>query len=73
MLAPLLTVGPAELFEGLRLFERYELGAFDSVLAATAVGSGVDALVSADHAFAGVPKLPFVDLAGPELDSLVSG
>lgn len=52
---------------GLSLFERNErLGAFDAVLAATALGRGASALVSADAAFASIPGLPHVvpDQAG---------
>ncbi len=71
MLAPLVTVGETALADGVRLFERHELGSFDAVLAATAIAEGADALVSSDRAFAGVPKLPYVDLADPELGALV--
>ncbi len=58
MLAPLLTVGDEHLRRGLSLFEHNErLGAFDAVLAATAIDSGARALVSADAAFADVAGL----------------
>ncbi len=58
MLAPLLTVGDEHLRRGLSLFEHNErLGAFDAVLAATAIDSGASALVSADAAFADVAGL----------------
>ena len=41
---------------GLSIFERVpKLGAFDAVLAATALEAGADGLVSADAAFAEVP------------------
>jgi predicted nucleic acid-binding protein len=53
LLAPLLVVGEDDLQEGMRLYARSErLGAFDAVLAAAASRSSVDALVSADAAFA---------------------
>lgn len=64
LLGPLLTPGEEALREGLRLFERQpELGAFDAVLAAAALAADVDALVSADRAFASVRSLRWVDLA----------
>jgi uncharacterized protein len=61
LLAPLLTVGDEHLRRGLSLFERGErLGAFDAVLAATALEVGASALVSADGAFASIAGLPRV-------------
>jgi uncharacterized protein len=72
-LSPLLVVGEDELDQGLRLFERHrDLDAFDAVLAAAALRHEADALVSADRAFAGVPKLRHVDPATPALDELLS-
>jgi predicted nucleic acid-binding protein len=61
LLAPLLVM-PAELVEaGLRIFERStSLGAFDSFLAAAAIASDADALVSADQAFSSVARLAHV-------------
>ncbi len=67
LLSPLLVIDRESLREGLTLFERVEsLGAFDAVLAAAAISSGAEALVSADRGFADVPSLPYVspDLAG---------
>jgi predicted nucleic acid-binding protein len=65
-LGPLVAVTPADLEDGLRLFEEVaELGAFDAVLAAAARNSGADALVSADRGFAAVPGLQYVDPAEP--------
>ncbi|MBA3958791.1 MAG: type II toxin-antitoxin system VapC family toxin [Chloroflexi bacterium] len=62
LLAPLLPIGESSLLLGLRLFEEHpELGAFDAVLAATAIANVVDALVSADRAFGHVRGLPYVD------------
>jgi uncharacterized protein len=59
LLAPLLTVEHEHLRRGLSLFERNErLGAFDAVLAATALDTDASALVSADSAFAHVTDLP---------------
>lgn len=72
ILAPLVSPRAEDLEAGLRLFARDErLGAFDAVLAATAIGQQVTAFVSADRAFEGVPKLPFVALGSPELDRLL--
>ena len=63
LLAPLLPVEDEHLDLGLTLFERKgALRAFDAVLAATALGSGIDVLVSADRAFAEVPGLTVVPL-----------
>ncbi len=53
LLAPLLTGGEQELRSGLALYVRHaRLGAFDAVLAATAIAVGASHIVSADHAFA---------------------
>lgn len=69
---PLVSPQADDLIAGLRLFVRAErLGVFDAVLAATAIAQEVTAFVSADRAFAGVPKLPFVELGAPELDRLL--
>jgi predicted nucleic acid-binding protein len=58
LLAPLLTVEEEQLRRGLLLFERIDpLGAFDAVLAAAALDTAAQALVSADGAFAHVPGL----------------
>jgi len=58
LLSPLLTVTGDHLRSGLSIFERSEqLGAFDAVLAAAALGAGAQALVSADSAFAAIPSL----------------
>jgi predicted nucleic acid-binding protein len=67
LLSPLLAIEEDHLRRGLALFERVEdLGAFDAVLAAAAIGAGATALVSADRGFAEVPSLPHVapDAAG---------
>ena len=72
LLSPLLQPSEQDLSEGLRLFERHEeLGAFDAVLAATALGAESDALVSADRSFALVRGLRFVELGSSELDDLL--
>jgi predicted nucleic acid-binding protein len=58
LLSPLLAVGEDHLAAGLSLFQRHStLGAFDAVLAAAALASGADALVSSDATFAHVPVL----------------
>lgn len=60
LLTPLLAVTAADLRTGLALFKRVEsLGAFDAVLAATALGSPAT-LVSADTAFADIAELTHV-------------
>lgn len=72
LLSPLLRPSEEDLARGLRLYERHaELGAFDAVLASAALRSGAEALVSADRSFAAVRKLPFVDLAAPDLADIV--
>jgi predicted nucleic acid-binding protein len=61
LLAPLLVVEEHQLRTGLALYQRGErLGAFDSVLAATALHAGAQALVSADVSFADVRNLRHV-------------
>lgn len=58
LLAPLLPVTVGDLQAGLRLYRDSDrLGAFDAVLAAAALSTHADALVSADPAFAEVPGL----------------
>jgi predicted nucleic acid-binding protein len=72
LLSPLLTLTNEHLRHGLALFERTErLGAFDAVLAATALDAGASALVSADGAFAAVPGLPHVTPNDAGLASLM--
>lgn len=72
LLGPLIAPGDAELALALRLFEENDgLGMFDAVLAATAMLSGADALVSADRAFATVSGLTHLDPAGPEMQKLI--
>ncbi len=72
-LAPLLAAGPSELEHGLRLFERNDrLGAFDAVLAATALAHGVEALVSADRWFASVPRLRHVEPGSADFERLLA-
>jgi len=72
LLSPLLVVEERDLVEGLRLFERHEpLGAFDCVLAAAARSVGSAALVSADGAFAKVPRLRHVFPDAEGIDALL--
>lgn len=74
LLSPLLSPTRDDLDRGLSLFEVHpSLGAFDAVLAGTAIERGADALVSADRAFGEIPDLGSVDLAGPDLAALLSG
>jgi len=63
LFSPLLTVTAEDLDAGLELFARTPLGAFDAVLAAAALRSGCQLLVSADRAFAAVDGLPVGDPA----------
>jgi uncharacterized protein len=74
LLSPLVTTTPEDVPVALRLFERHErLNSFDAFLAAVALREQASALVSADRAFAGVPKLPFVELGSPDFDRLLDG
>lgn len=73
LLSPLLAVGRTELERGLTLFERHpRIGSFDAVLAAAALATGADALVSSDAGFAVVPKLRYLGLGTPELERLLA-
>lgn len=66
LLSPLLVVDEADLRAGLDLFgSRVRLGAFDCVLAATAMHRGAKGLVSADRAFADLDALHHIDPADP--------
>lgn len=69
----LLMTTPDDLEHGLDLFDRHPaLAAFDAILAAVALRHGADALVSADHAFASVPGLPWVDPATDSIATLIA-
>lgn len=73
LLAPLLVVERDQLESGLALFERHAaLGAFDAVLAATALANDAEALVSADSGFAAVPRLSHVAPGTPEFERLLA-
>jgi uncharacterized protein len=73
LLAPLLSTPAAAVDAGLRLFERSKsLGVFDSLLAATALATGADALVSADRAFSSVSRLTHVVPGTAEFDRLLA-
>ncbi len=72
LLAPLLPVGEDALRRGLTLFERHRgVGAFDAVLAAAAMDADVQALVSADAAFADVAGLTHLTPDDPALGRLL--
>jgi predicted nucleic acid-binding protein len=61
LLSPLLVANEECLLSALRLFrDNGEIGAFDAVLAAAAVGAKAEALVSADRGFARVAELNHV-------------
>ena len=67
LLGPLVASTEDALRRSLPLFERHTgIGAFDAVLAATAIEIGAEALVSADGGFASVPSLPYVPLTKAE-------
>jgi uncharacterized protein len=73
LLSPLVAVERSTLERGLSIFERIpKLGAFDAVLAAAALETGADSLVSADAAFAEVPRLRFLELGSPALRELIA-
>jgi uncharacterized protein len=62
----------ADLDRGLELFQKHErLGAFDSLLAAAALRTRADGLISGDAAFEAVPGLRYLGLGMPELDELL--
>lgn len=64
LLAPLSSVGQAELLLGMQLFEEHpRLGVFDAVLAAVAIVIGAEGLASADLAFAAVRGIRHLDPA----------
>jgi predicted nucleic acid-binding protein len=61
LLAPLLPVGAEQLQRGLSIFERTEhLGAFDAILAASALDAGAKTLVSADRQFSSVAEMGYL-------------
>jgi predicted nucleic acid-binding protein len=72
LLSPLLPIREDDLVAGLRLFEAHSaLGAFDAVLAAAAIASGADALISADATFARLPGLTHVAPGTRSFDRLI--
>lgn len=73
LLSPLLRPDGNDLRRALELFERTEaLGAFDAVLATTALHVGADALVSADRGFATVSDLRHLDPGDPNFIGALS-
>jgi predicted nucleic acid-binding protein len=71
-LSPLLVVDHDTLDRGLTLFAQSQLGAFDAVLAAAALTHEADAVVSADQAFASVPRLNHVVPGTAEFERLLA-
>lgn len=58
LLSPLLIVPEETVERALHIFERHDaLGAFDAFLAASAISSKAEALVSADRSFSDIPRL----------------
>ena len=73
LLAPLLVMPESSVEAGLRIFERSKsLGVFDAFLAATALASGAEGLVSADRAFSSVTRLAHVVPGTAEFDRLLT-
>jgi predicted nucleic acid-binding protein len=73
LLAPLLVVQESRVEGGLRIFERStSLGASDAFLAATAIASDADALVSADRAFSSVSRLAHIVPGTTEFERLLA-
>lgn len=73
LLSPLMSSEAEHLERALRLFERHpNLGAFDALLAATALVHGAEALVSADADFAAVPRLSHIAPGTPEFERLLA-
>ncbi len=73
LLAPLLVTPAVAVEAGWRIFERSQsLGAFDAFLAATAIASDADALVSADRAFSSVSRLAHVVPGTEEFERLLA-
>jgi predicted nucleic acid-binding protein len=71
-LAPLLLTEAVDLDRGLRLFvANPRLDAADAVLAAVALRTEADALVSADRAFGEVRGLRLIDPRSPDLERLL--
>lgn len=71
LLSPLLQPSERDLELGLSFFGQGDVGAFDAILAATALGHGAEALVSADRAFAKIPGLVHVSPGAPEFTDLL--
>ncbi len=73
LLAPLLSVTLDDLRAGLRLYRDSDrLGAFDAVLAAAALSTHAEALISADTAFSGVPGLVHLVPDRPAVEQLLT-
>ncbi|MEX2554458.1 MAG: type II toxin-antitoxin system VapC family toxin [Actinomycetota bacterium] len=71
LLSPLLVIDGQLLSAGIRLFERSKkLGASDAVMAAAAMATDAEALVSADRSFDEVRSLIWWDPSGPEVAGL---
>jgi predicted nucleic acid-binding protein len=73
LLTPLLPMPQSVMAHGLKIFDRtQELGVFDSFLAAAALGSGAEALVSADRGFASVSRLTHIAPRTAEFERLLA-
>jgi predicted nucleic acid-binding protein len=73
LLAPLLPMPQTVVDDGLKIFERTKgLGVFDAFLAAAALGSGAEALISADRGFASVSRLTHIAPGTAEFERLVA-
>jgi predicted nucleic acid-binding protein len=73
LLSPLLAADEDVLERGLAIYERNaRIGAFDAILAASALVSDAEVLVSADSAFGSVPRLRHVMPGTPEFERLLT-
>jgi len=73
LLSPLLNATESIVEQALRLYERHErLGAFDAFLAAAALESEAEVVVSGDRAFADVEGLEWVEPSEDGIERLLS-
>jgi predicted nucleic acid-binding protein len=71
---PIVETTEADVDHALELFQSHPgLNMLDAVLAAVAIANGAEALISADHGFAGISRLNWIDPASSDLDALLTG
>lgn len=72
LLSPLLAIEEHHLLAGLGLFEQHSrLGPYDAVLAAAAIASGAEAILSADRTFSDVQGIRHLVPGTPDFDRLL--